>query len=201
MNSDTRAATRKRIYLAGFDVFRTDAADYGRSLQRLCARFGFDATFPLDSVAPTGLPRAELAAWIYRANIAAIGAADIVMANLADFRGAGEPDSGTAFEIGFATASGKDIWGYRDCATPLLRHVPTTMTGAGRVCERGFLVEDFGLPVNLMLACSSRIVTGGPEACLRAMAAEYGTGSTPSPCRQAGGSEIRQVEGRRQSSI
>ncbi|MBY4832266.1 hypothetical protein K6W55_18730 [Burkholderia dolosa] len=26
------------------------------------------------------------------------------MANLADFRGAGEPDSRTAFEIGFATA-------------------------------------------------------------------------------------------------
>lgn len=195
MNGHPGAANRKRVYLAGFDVFRIDAADYGRSLQRLCARFGFEGTFPLDPVAPAGLPPAELAAWIYRVNLAAIGAADVVMANLADFRGAGEPDSGTAFEIGFATALGKDVWGYRDHSLPLLRHVPTTMSGAGPVCGRGFLVEDFGLPVNLMLACSARIVTGGPETCLRAMAVAYETGSAPSPCRRAGGSEIRPAEG------
>ena len=195
MTSYTRAATRKRIYLAGFDVFRVDAADYGRSLQRLCAKFGFEGAFPVDPIAPADLLPADLASWIYHANLAAIRAADIVMANLADFRGPGEPDSGTAFEIGFATALGKDVWGYRDDSTPLLRHVPATMTGTGPVCERGFLVEDFGLPVNLMLACTARIVTGGPEACLRAIAAAYATGSTPSPCRQAGGSEIRQLDG------
>ncbi|MFM0085191.1 nucleoside 2-deoxyribosyltransferase [Paraburkholderia sediminicola] len=42
------------------------------------------------------------------------------MANVADFRGTGEPDCGTAFETGFAPALGKDIWGYRDHLTPLL---------------------------------------------------------------------------------
>ncbi|MFM0085030.1 nucleoside 2-deoxyribosyltransferase, partial [Paraburkholderia sediminicola] len=50
---------RKRIYLAGFDVFRVDAVEYGRSLQRLCASFGFEGIFPLDSVAPVGLLKTD----------------------------------------------------------------------------------------------------------------------------------------------
>ena len=36
-----------RIYLAGFDVFRLDAAEYGRGLQRACASFGFEGIYPL----------------------------------------------------------------------------------------------------------------------------------------------------------
>jgi nucleoside deoxyribosyltransferase len=43
-----------------------------------------------------------MADWVRSPRAAAIRRADIVMANVADFRGAGEPDSGTAFEIGFA---------------------------------------------------------------------------------------------------
>jgi nucleoside 2-deoxyribosyltransferase len=31
-------------------------------------------------------------------------------------------------------------------------------------------VEDFGLPKNLMIACSARIVNGDARACLAAMA-------------------------------
>ncbi|WGS55042.1 nucleoside 2-deoxyribosyltransferase (plasmid) [Paraburkholderia sp. D15] len=191
MTDGTRAAGRRRIYLAGFDVFRIDAVDYGRSLQRLCARFGFEGVFPLDASAPPGLEQADLAAWICRANLAAIRAADMVMANVADFRGVGEPDCGTAFEMGFAAALGKEIWGYRDHDRPLLRHVPSTITPAGRVCEKGYLVEDFGLPVNLMLACSARIIAGGPQACLSAIAQAWGSDSTPSPYRPTGESQIR----------
>jgi nucleoside deoxyribosyltransferase len=33
------------------------------------------------------------------------------------------------------------------------------------------VVEDFGLNLNLMLACTARIVVGGPENCLDAMGA------------------------------
>lgn len=188
-------AGRKRIYLAGFDVFRVDAVDYGRSLQRLCASFGFGGIFPLDSVAPGGLSPVEKAEWIYRANLAAIQTADVVMANIADFRGVGEPDCGTAFETGFAAALGKDVWGYRDHLTPLLHRVPSTGTAAGPVCGRGYLVEDFELPVNLMVACAARIVQGGPKECLQAMVSAYGIGSAPSPYRQDSESQIRLAEG------
>lgn len=184
---------RPRIYLAGFDVFRPDALEYGRSAQRLCDSFGFDAHFPLDSAVPASIGPSERAAWIYRANVEAIRRADIVLANLNDFRGAGEPDSGTAFEVGFAVALGKEVWGYRRDGAALLERVPGNVSADGRLCEMGFLIEDFGLPVNLMIACAARIVTGGPQECLRAIVVAHGTGNTPSRYRLTGGSEIRQV--------
>ncbi|WP_454830572.1 nucleoside 2-deoxyribosyltransferase [Paraburkholderia xenovorans] len=110
MSGAQHDVVKARIYLAGFDVFRVDALDYGRSLQRMCADAGFEGLYPLDALVPADLSPQEKAAWIYRSNLAAIGRADMVMANVADFRGAGEPDSGTAFEIGFAAALGKPIW-------------------------------------------------------------------------------------------
>jgi nucleoside deoxyribosyltransferase len=54
------------------------------------------------------------------------------MANLADFRGAGEPDSGTAFEIGFATALGKPVFAYTSDVAPLIERVPQQPNARGR---------------------------------------------------------------------
>nr|WP_251031600.1 nucleoside 2-deoxyribosyltransferase [Paraburkholderia strydomiana] len=107
------------------------------------------------------------------------------------FAGAGEPDGGTASEIGFAAASGKWVWAYRDDVRALRERVaygPTT-----DVCERGHLVEEFGLGVNLMLACATRIVDDGPLACLRTIADGHALGH-PSSCRRSGESEIRLVQ-------
>jgi len=79
MSIAQHGVARARIYLAGFDVFRVDALDYGRSLQRMCADAGFEGLYPLDALAPANLSPQEKAAWIYRSNLAAIGRADIVM--------------------------------------------------------------------------------------------------------------------------
>ncbi len=113
--------------------------------------------------------------------MAAIRRADIVTANVADFRGVGEPDTGTAFEIGFAAALGKPIWAYRDDLSPLRKRVPCIATALRNVCERGYLVEHFGLPVNLMLACAAQIVESGPFACLHAIADAQRKGMPPLP--------------------
>ncbi len=124
-----RAAARPRkLYLAGPDVFRADAVAHGEALKALCARYGFEGLYPLDNALPKQLaePR-EQAAWIYRANIGLIERADAVLANLNFFRGA-EPDSGTAFEVGYATALGKPVYGYVDdagsYAERIRRHTP-----------------------------------------------------------------------------
>ena len=95
---------------------RADAVAHGEALKALCARYGFEGLYPLDNALPKQLaePR-EQAAWIYRANIGLIERADAVLANLNFFRGA-EPDSGTAFEVGYATALGKPVYGYVDDA-------------------------------------------------------------------------------------
>ncbi|MBK5065987.1 nucleoside 2-deoxyribosyltransferase [Paraburkholderia domus] len=179
-------AQRRRVYLAGPDVFRPDAVAHGRRLAALCAEAGFDGLYPLDNAAPGQLRGPDLAAWIYQANIGMIRSADIVMANVNDFRGPGEPDSGTAFEIGFAVALGKEIWCYTTDTGALADRVPATPSPDGPLCQQGFRVEDFGASKNLMIACSARIVAGGADACIAEMSRAYR--STPSSYRQDGGS-------------
>ncbi|MDY0273631.1 MAG: nucleoside 2-deoxyribosyltransferase, partial [Advenella sp.] len=56
----------KKIYLAGPDVFRHDAVDYGQQLKALCESFGFAGLYPLDNHAPAGLDKPLLAHWIYQ---------------------------------------------------------------------------------------------------------------------------------------
>ena len=81
------------------------------------------------------------------------------MANLNTFRGM-EPDSGTCFEIGYAYALGKKIYGYLEDGRTMMEK-----TGAG-TDEQGFTVEDFDMPVNLMLGCSMTVIPGDLEHCL-----------------------------------
>ncbi|KAG0771625.1 hypothetical protein G6F22_016323 [Rhizopus arrhizus] len=76
-------------------------------------------------MAPKDLSGPALAQWIYRENVALIRRADMVMANLNAFRGA-EPDSGTAFEVGYAIACGKPVWGYTGQAGSLVDQVATS---------------------------------------------------------------------------
>jgi len=162
------AACAPRVYLAGFDVFRLDAVDHGVYLKALCRAHGFSGVYPLDGEVPSHLSPNEKAAWIFRANTEAIRSADVIMANLNDFRGPGEPDSGTAFEIGFATALGKPVWAYRADTKELVDQASACIDrgSALPLCARGYLVEDFGLSVNLMLANLVRLVVGGPVDCL-----------------------------------
>src|SRR3546814_8171664 len=92
-------------------------------MKDLCSKYGFNGLYPLDNEAPRSLAGSELALWIYRANIALIQKADLVAANMNAFRGA-EPDSGTAFEIGYAVALGKPVWDYTDDSRPRVQHIP-----------------------------------------------------------------------------
>ncbi|VCU71110.1 Nucleoside 2-deoxyribosyltransferase [Pigmentiphaga humi] len=159
-----------KIYLAGPDVFRPDAQAYGAWLKQLCARHGFEGLFPLDAPAPAGSGPAAAQA-IRDANLALLDGADLVMANLAPFRGH-EPDSGTAFEVGYAAAQGKPVWGHLDDRRTVAQRVSRRNRPDGTPEDAdGYHVENFGLALNLMLACSATLVRGGPEACLRAMAA------------------------------
>ncbi len=163
----------KKIYLAGFDVFRPDARQWGETLKVLCSKYGFEGLYPLDNIPPRSLNGPELALWIYRANIALIRQADLVMANLNAFRGA-EPDSGTVFEVGYATALGKPVWAYTSDGRPLVQQAAAIrQPGGGQYIDtQGYTVEDFGLNLNLMIASSARVVVGTAEDCLADMAGQ-----------------------------
>lgn len=149
----------KKIYLAGFDVFAPDAVQRGARMKMMCAEKGFIGLYPFDNEADT-------AQAIFAGNCGLIDSADIVIANLNSFRGA-EPDSGTCFEVGYAVAKGKAVYGYVSDARSLREKL-------GERDENGFSVENFGLPLNLMLACSARIVEGDFAAALAVCRAEQG---------------------------
>jgi nucleoside 2-deoxyribosyltransferase len=97
-----------------------------------------------------------------------------VLANLNPFRGC-EPDSGTCVEVGFALALGKPVTGYLEGTESTVERVGRVQGGVdvgadGRPRDHeGLLIEDFGLPLNLMLAVPVRLVAGGLPAALAAL--------------------------------
>lgn len=149
----------KKVYLAGPDVFAPDAVHLAEKHKKLCVAYGFDPLHPADGVEQTALG-------IYTANINLIKSADAVLANLSAFRGA-EPDSGTAFEVGYATALGIPVIGYMPESTTVKQQVkkfygPIYFDEEKEqwLDQNEYLVENFGLPVNLMLGVSCDIVFG-----------------------------------------
>lgn len=166
--------TIRTLYLAGPDVFRPDAEAHGARLQALCARYGFTGVFPLDGALPAGLPPTELAATIYRRNVERIEACDAVVANLDFFRGA-EPDSGTCFEVGYAVARGKPVVAYVPEAGSFAQRIGRRHPGvvaAGGQDTQGWRLEEFGLPLNLMLGVPCRVVAGGLREALELLRAQ-----------------------------
>ena len=156
-----------RLYLAGPDVFRRDALAWADDARRLCAEFGHEALTPLDNDEPT-------ADQIYQSNVELIGRADCVVANLNPFRGE-EPDSGTCVEVGMALAMGKRVVGYLANRDSLVERLTRTgLVRSGAPCARpedihGNAIEDFGLPLNLMLAVPATIVFGGLREAIAAL--------------------------------
>lgn len=160
-----------KIYLAGPDVFRPDAASWAAEARDLCRRYGFEPLLPLDHDETTAVR-------IFQANIDLIRKAQIVVANLDPFRGP-EPDPGTAFELGFAHALGKKLCAYVSRLDTALARVENaerrrgapSLQKAGEAPRdgQGRLIENFGLPCNLMLAVPAPIVAGGLEACLQSL--------------------------------
>jgi nucleoside 2-deoxyribosyltransferase len=153
-----------KIYLAGPDVFRPDALTWADEARTLLLQYGHHALIPLDNEETT-------AEGIFKANIALIAEADAIIANLNPFRGL-EPDSGTAFEVGYAIALGKRVIGYLSDARPAVDKLAEHFGGSlVRMEDRptdpnGMFIENFNLPLNLMLGVSCEIIEGGLKQAL-----------------------------------
>ncbi|MET1114565.1 MAG: nucleoside 2-deoxyribosyltransferase [Comamonas sp.] len=147
------------VYLAGPEVFYPDARAHGRRMLAVCEQAGFTGLFPLDAQLPPQPARQSLA--IFEANCALIERADAVVANLRDFRGF-EPDSGTVWEVSHALARGKPVVGYCPTAATLVQRLQASPHG--KLFDAQCAVEDFGLPLNLMLAHSLSAIAYGSEA-------------------------------------
>ncbi|MDB5826203.1 MAG: hypothetical protein JWQ73_423 [Variovorax sp.] len=151
-----------RIYLAGPDVFFPDSQQIFQTLLADCERLGMVGLVPSDGGISEGFVGSddELAQRIYDGNVALMRSADGVIANLMSFRGA-EPDSGTAFEVGFAVALQKPVVVYGvpagTYASRVTAVIPSTRGDDGGLRETasGVQVEGLGQRMNLMLTRST----------------------------------------------
>lgn len=153
----------KKIYTAGFDIFHRDGKTHMTAIHELCRKYGFEPE-------PLGVPKPGQTSplspeEIFRKDIGMLDDCDIVAANLNNFRGL-EMDCGTAFELGYAYARGKRLYGYMGDIRPLAEKF------GGTEDENGYRIENFGLPVNLMIGCSVKIIEGSLEDCLKVIAAD-----------------------------
>ncbi|MEY2632533.1 MAG: hypothetical protein RIR00_1187 [Pseudomonadota bacterium] len=154
-----------KVYLAGPDVFRPDVAAWAATARECCRSRGLTPLLPLDGVA-------DGAAAIFHANCELLRQADAVVANLNPFRGH-EPDSGTCVEVGMALALGKPVFAYLADTRPLAARIPHRLDAQGLWDQQGQLLENFGLPLNLMLAVPVSWVSGDLATALDALLARF----------------------------
>lgn len=135
----------QKAYLAGPSVFLEEAEKHLVEMQNIFEKkSGIKASTPFDNKIEMTKSKIDNAKKIRESNIELIRKSDFIVADINRFRGE-EPDSGTAFEIGYAAAIGKKIILYReDCKK-------TQIEQSGKTCDsNGFIYEDFELPANLM---------------------------------------------------
>ena len=133
-----------RIYLAGPEVFFADPAGEASRLKEICSANGLVGCFPTDADYPKD-NKMSSAEKIYLGNVRLIDSCDAIIANMSPFRGI-SMDPGTVFEIGYAVAQGKPIFGWS------LAHAETYSFRIKKAkIEDGMHVEDYGITDNLML--------------------------------------------------
>ncbi len=140
----------RKLYLAGPDVFLPDALAVGARKRALCAAHGFEGLFPLDG---NGVEPEASAKRIYDANIDLLRRSDGLVANLTPFRGI-SADVGTVYEVAYALALGLPVFAYTEDPAHLGTRIRAAFKSGADTAYAGdgMIVEDFGLPDNLMIA-------------------------------------------------
>jgi nucleoside 2-deoxyribosyltransferase len=152
--------SRKRIYLAGPDVFLRDAHELAARKKQLCRDHGFEGAFPFDTVLDfTNLTQREKALRIYASDIALMDSCDICVAHMTPFRGP-SMDVGTAYEMGYMRAQGKLVLGYTNVVGDIGARTAAFFGGPAKLNRRDsgvledpdqLMVEGMGMIDNLML--------------------------------------------------
>lgn len=147
-----------KIYFAGPNVFYPHVQEIDKTTKALCKEFSVTPLIPTDSELPQLNTPQEIAQAIFQTNVTHIQNCDIILANTTPFRGACI-DDGTSWEIGMAYTLNKPVYTYSFGAQSTKEIIisecglSTKKTSPQRDAQ-GFMIEDFGLSSNLMIACS-----------------------------------------------
>ncbi|WP_176084423.1 nucleoside 2-deoxyribosyltransferase [Martelella sp. HB161492] len=165
-------SARKKVYIAGPDVFFRNASEVMRIKGEMALEYGFDpSTLAEDDLNPEGLTAFRFGVAIGLANERKMDEADFIVANLTPFRGI-SADIGTAYEVGYMRAQNKPVFAYSNSG----RDYFTRLTGdfySGIPLEKidgvtrgpdGLMVEDHGMADNLMLDTAA-VESGGAFIC------------------------------------
>ncbi|MCB9062503.1 MAG: nucleoside 2-deoxyribosyltransferase [Halobacteriovoraceae bacterium] len=155
---------KAKAYLAGPDVFRADAIEYGNKLKNICIQNGIKGLYPLDN--EINLKRNVNHRDIFLSNIKMITECDFVIANISPFRGY-SVDATTAYEVGVAFAMGKPVFAYSSDRTSLVNRVKRSPY----LIDSDYpVIESFNLIDSLMLVNSIESISSSfEEALFRAM--------------------------------
>ncbi len=161
-----------KIYLAGPDVFLKNASLVLKKKKELCEKYGFIGLSPLDNEIENFENGKRATGTIIKfANQDLIKQSDVIIANLNSFRGF-EPDSGTCFECGYADALGKLVYGYTSGSTLNMisryQKYGHAISSSENITtdELGNSIENFGFPLNLMIAGGNNLIFSTFEDCL-----------------------------------
>jgi len=127
---DKNGNIRKPVaYLADFEMFLPTCEETVKYWKATCEKYGIIGLFPGDEEPEDEFrpyePKddSEKEKWykVFMHDVNHMKRSDMVIAQLDDWRGA-QPDSGTAFEVGYIAASGKPCYGFcRDCSSMIER--------------------------------------------------------------------------------
>lgn len=161
-----------KVYLAGPEVFLSNAKAYFEQMKKLCETHQFEPLVPLDNEVPSWKTGVHAAGAIFDGNVAMIKKADFLIANISPFRSP-SCDPGTAWEIGAAYALGIPVFAYSKTHVEYKERLDNRK-------DYG-IVEDFGLTDNLMIACAVQqpIYHTFTEALLAVALAKAKTGTLP----------------------
>lgn len=158
-----------KVYIAGPDIFKKDISKWIEKVNSECLALKICPLIPFDIDATTEHG-------VFQNNLKLIEQADVIAANVNCFRGS-EPDSGTAWEIGYAYALKKKIFMYtsdpRTVRQKALNHFNLQANSDAEVLPDGMVMEDFGCNTNLMLDQSGRTIVGTLSEVLRLISYEY----------------------------
>jgi len=161
------------LYLGGPDAAMPDALMLMANKRALCADKGFVGVYPEDSVLVETEPSEAMAREIYADRVQRMRLADAAILNMTPWRGP-SCSVGTAFEAGYMAAQGKPVFAYMNVQNEdeaelrnrIENELGLELDRSG-VWRDGFggLIEDFGLPEDLMLWAEARrlIVIATPD--------------------------------------
>ena len=154
------------VYLADFEMFLPTCPETVAYWKKTCDRYGLIGLFPGEG--DPVLPGEDFWRRVFEHDVNYMKQSDMCIAQLDDWRGH-EPDSGTAFELGYFVAKGMPSYGFYGGNKPLKERTIEKSKEDPAYDKDGFLIEDKGFAFENMFTLV-KIADSFEEACRLARA-------------------------------